>query len=256
MDSPTTESPKQEGNPSRYSKAILLLIVASAFLVLFIQFRQYLDLDFLATKEAALRQYQAAHPWLVFGAAFIIYVVVTGLSIPGATVLTLVYSWYFGFWPAFLLVSFASTSGATVAFLTSRFLVRDSIQAKFGDRLESFNRHLEQDGAFYLFTLRLIPLVPFFVINLVMGLTPLRTRTYWWVSQLGMAPGTAVYVYAGSSVPKLTTLAEEGVAAVFSPQQLLQFTIAFGLLGLFPTLTKLALSKLGKSPVVTAEEEQ
>jgi len=156
--------------------------------------------------------------------------------------LSLVYGWYFGFVPALVLVSFASTAGATVAFLTSRYLLRDSVHSKFGARLNSFNAHLEAEGAFYLFTLRLIPLVPFFVINLVMGLTPVKARTYWWVSQLGMLPGTAVYVYAGSRVPNLIELAEKGAAAVFSASQLLQLGIAFGLLGLFPLCVKSALS--------------
>jgi uncharacterized membrane protein YdjX (TVP38/TMEM64 family) len=119
--------------------------------------------------------------------------------------------------------------------------LRESVQSKFGSRLESFNQHLAEEGAFYLFTLRLIPLVPFFVINLVMGLTPLKVRTYWWVSQIGMLPGTAVYVYAGSRVPNLTELAEKGAAAVFSPSQLIQLTVAFALLGLFPLVVKHAL---------------
>jgi uncharacterized membrane protein YdjX (TVP38/TMEM64 family) len=137
-----------------------------------------------------------------------------------------------------VLVSFASTAGATVAFLTSRYLLRESVQSKFGPRLQSFNRHLEQEGAFYLFTLRLVPLVPFFVINLVMGLTALRARTFWWVSQVGMLPGTLVYVYAGSSVPNLSQLADKGVAAVFSPSQGLQLALAFTLLGIFPIAVK------------------
>ncbi|MFK8111010.1 MAG: TVP38/TMEM64 family protein [Rubripirellula sp.] len=233
---------------SKYAKPLLLLVMVSAFAVVFTQYGQYFQLDFLATKEAELREFQAANPWKVYGLAFLLYVSVTGLSLPGAAVLTLVYGWYFGFWPAFLVVSFASTAGATIAFLSSRYLLRDSIQAKFGDRLESFNEHLTEEGAFYLFTLRLIPL-PFFVINLVMGLTPIKTSTFWWVSQLGMLPGTMVYVYAGSRVPNLTRLAEEGASAVFSPDQLLQFLIAFGLLGAFPAITKLLLNKFRKPGV-------
>jgi uncharacterized membrane protein YdjX (TVP38/TMEM64 family) len=223
----------------KYRKLLILIIVAAIAGCLAWQFGDYLKLEYLATQENQLREFQQQYPILVFGAAFCIYVIVTGLSLPGAAPLTLLYGWYFGFAPTLVLVSFASTAGATISFLTSRYLLRDSIEKKFGDRLAVFNMHLESQGAFYLFTLRLIPVVPFFVINLVMGLTPLSTRTYWWVSQLGMLPGTAVYVYAGSSVPHLSQLAEQGAAAVLSPQQLLQLFIAFALLGFFPLLVKL-----------------
>ncbi len=220
-----------------------MLVLAIAIIALVItQFGQYLSLDYLATKESELRQFQSDHPVLIYGLAFVLYVVVTGLSLPGAAALTLVYGWYFGFLPSVLIVSFASTAGATVAFLASRYLLRDAVQSKFGSRLELFNDHLESEGAFYLFTLRLIPLVPFFVINLVMGLTPVKARTFWWVSQAGMFPGTLVYVYAGSRVPNLTELAEKGAAAVLTPSQLLQLTFAFALLGIFPLVAKHALA--------------
>ncbi|MEM1068012.1 MAG: TVP38/TMEM64 family protein [Planctomycetota bacterium] len=219
-------------------KPIAFVAIVVTGLVLFFQFGEYLKLDYLATQETQLRAFQAEHPFLVFGIAFVVYVTMTGLSLPGAAALSLLYAWYFGFAPGVILISFASTTGATVAFLTSRFFFRDSVQSKFGDRLVTFNRHLEEEGAFYLFTLRLIPLVPFFVINLVMGLTPIRTTKFWWVSQIGMLPGTAVYVYAGSRVPSLQTLADEGARAVFTPGQLGQITVAFVLLGIFPLITK------------------
>lgn len=229
----------------KYGKLVALLIVAGIAGGLAWQFGAYLKLDYLATQENQLREFQQLYPVLVFGAAFLIYVVVTGLSLPGAAPLTLLYGWYFGFAPTLVLVSFASTAGATISFLTSRYLLRGSIEQKFGDRLQTFNKHLESEGAFYLFTLRLIPVVPFFVINLVMGLTPISTRTYWWVSQLGMLPGTAVYVYAGSSVPNLSQLAEQGAAAVLSPEQLFQLFIAFALLGIFPLLVKRIMKWIG-----------
>ncbi|MBT5925704.1 MAG: TVP38/TMEM64 family protein, partial [Verrucomicrobia bacterium] len=133
-----------------------------------------------------------------------------------------------------LLVSFASTAGASMAFLLSRFFLNDLIQFKFGDRLDKFNEALKKEGAFYLFTLRLIPAVPFFVINLVMGLTPIPTRTFWWVSQLGMLPGTAVFVYAGSQFPSLSILAEKGGSGILTPQ----LVLAFILLGVFPIAVK------------------
>jgi uncharacterized membrane protein YdjX (TVP38/TMEM64 family) len=197
-------------------------------------FGDSLTLDNLADQETTLRDYRANHPVLVYGIAFAIYVAVTGLSLPGAAVLTLAFGWYFGVVRGLVLVSFASTLGATIAFLLSRYLLRDTIQAKFGDKLKSFNENLQREGAFYLFTLRLIPAVPFFVINVVMGLTPMKTRTFWWVSQLGMLAGTAVFVYAGSTFPTLAALAEEGASGIITPQLLAAFVV----LGLFPLVAK------------------
>ncbi|MEM6799076.1 MAG: VTT domain-containing protein, partial [Planctomycetota bacterium] len=152
--------------------------------------------------------------------------------------LTLLMGWYFGVVRGTVLVSFASTAGATIAFLFSRFLLRDTIQSKFGEKLRWFNEQFDKDGAFFLFTLRLVPVVPFFLINALMGLTRIKTATFWWVSQVGMLAGTAVYVYAGSAVPNLTTLANEGVNAVFTASFLRNITIAFALLGAFPLVAK------------------
>ena len=195
-----------------------------------------------------MKAYYAAHPWIVISLAFLIYVVVTGL-IPVATALSLVYAWFFGFTRGLILISFASTAGATIAFLISRYLFRDWIQAKFADRLLTFNQALEKDGAVYLFMLRLVPAVPFFVINAVMGLTHLRTWTFCWVSQLGMLAGTAVYVYAGSRIPDLQTIEKEGVNAIFTTSQLTQLTIALVLLGLFPLVVKKLASRFGSKQV-------
>ena len=128
-----------------------------------------------------------------------------------------------------VLISFASTTGATIAFLLSRYLFRSAIQEKFGKRLLRFNEALQREGPFYLFTLRLIPAIPFFVINVVMGLTPLKTFTYWWVSQLGMLPATFVYVYAGSSVPTLAQLAERGTSGILTPRILGALVFAWAL---------------------------
>ena len=219
-------------------KAIMLCLVLLAAVVCFFAVRQYLDIGFLASQEQLLQDYYRSNPVIVLAAAFAIYATVTGLSVPGASPMSLVMAWFFGFSTALVLISFASTAGATIAFLISRYLFRDWIQASFGGRLEKFNTALEEEGAFYLFTLRLIPLVPFFVINSVMGLTKLRTTTFWWVSQLGMLAGTAVYCYAGSRIPDLQTLREQGVGAVINQQQLTQITIALVLLGLFPIVAK------------------
>jgi uncharacterized membrane protein YdjX (TVP38/TMEM64 family) len=211
-----------------------LVAVLTIGLVAYSQFGDALTLANLAQKEQELRSVREQHPLLAYVLSFLLYVLVTGLSLPGSVPLTLAYGWFFGWWRAVLLVSVASTSGATVAFLLSRYLLRDWVQAKFGHRLKSFNENLAREGAFYLFTLRLIPAVPFFVINVVMGLTPMRTWTYWWVSQVGMLAGTMVFVYAGSSVPELSELAERGVGGILSPQLFL----ALALLGLFPIAVK------------------
>ena len=236
---PSTESPSSN---TRFIKPIVLALLVIAVSVLFIQYREFLSLETMAAKETQLREYQSRHPILVYGIAFFAYVIATGLSLPGAAALTLVFGWYFGFWPALVMISFASTIGATMAFLLSRYFLGGWVQNKFGHRLGTFNEQLDQKGAFFLFSLRLVPAVPFFVINLVMGLTKMKTGTFYWVSQIGMLLGTAVYVYAGSRVPALNTLAADGVKAVFSASQLFQIAIAFTLLGLFPLITKLVLS--------------
>lgn len=237
-ESATHPMPARQPRPA--IKLLVLAVVLGAAVAGYLKFGDTLSLDSLASREQSLRDYQAGHPVMVVGIAFAIYVVVTGLSLPGAAVLTLVFAWFFGFGRGLVLVSFASTAGATVAFLVSRFVLRDTIQAKFGEKLAGFNAALEREGAFYLFTLRLIPVVPFFVINLVMGLTPLKTRTYWWVSQVGMLPGTAVYVYAGSQFPSLQVLAEKGAGGIFTPQ----LFIAFAILGLFPIAVKKIMARV------------
>jgi len=246
----TNEQGQAKDTPPKSSwwKFGIFAIVAIVAVVLYTQFGSYLSLASLAEQESTLRDYQSQHPVLVFGIAFLIYVAVTGMSLPGAAALTLMYGWYFGFGEGLVLVSFASTLGATVAFLLSRYLFRDAIMKRFGSRLEKFNESLEQEGAFYLFTLRLIPAVPFFIVNAVMGLTPVKTRTFWWVSQLGMLAGTAVFVYAGSSVPNLTTLADKGVNAAFSSTQMMQIVGAFALLGVFPLVARWAIRFWKKNP--------
>jgi len=228
------------------SKLFAFLTVAGVAAILFIQFGHLLSLSFLAQRETQLRQVQIESPIVVFGIACLAYVAVTGLSLPGAAVLTLLFGWYFGFVQGLILVSFASTAGASIAFLLSRFLFRESMEKRFGPRLASFNRSLADQGAFYLFSLRLIPAIPFFVINAIMGLTPMKLRTFWWVSQLGMLPGTAVYIYAGSSVPSLQRLANEGVKAVFSPAQLTQILAALIALGMLPWVMRFP-TKAGKT---------
>lgn len=230
---------------TRY-KLLIGIGVAIAIIAGYFLLHDVLTLDALAKQEVRLREFQLRRPILIYGLAFAFYTAVTGLSLPGATGLTLAYAWFFGFFRGFVLVSFASTSGATLAFLLSRFLFRSAIQRRFGERLEKFNEMLARDGPFYLFTLRLVPAVPFFVINAVMGLTPISALTFWWVSQLGMLPGTGVYVYAGASVPSLQSLADDGIRSVFSAGQLSRLLIAFALLGVLPLIVRWGLRRFGK----------
>ena len=236
--SPDSPSPAVRHSPWR--RLALLVIVIGVISALGYLLGDELSLSALAQREAQFRALQQQQPVLVYVAAFAIYVIVTGLSLPGASAMSLLIGWLFGFWRALILVSFASTSGATLAFLLSRYLLRDWIQGRFGDRLHRFNDALDREGAFYLFTLRLIPAVPFFVINAVMGLTRIPVWTFWWVSQLGMLAGTCVYVYAGSTVPDLQTLAAHGARGILSPQLL----IAFAGLGLFPLIARRVLQRL------------
>jgi pyruvate/2-oxoglutarate dehydrogenase complex dihydrolipoamide dehydrogenase (E3) component/uncharacterized membrane protein YdjX (TVP38/TMEM64 family) len=191
---------------------------------------RYLTLEQLRAHQAGVQQYYASHPWQAALGYFLVYVIVTGLSLPGATVLTLFGGAVFGLLWATLIVSFASSIGATLAFLVSRLLLRDWVQARFGDRLKPVNDGVAREGAFYLFALRLVPVFPFFVINLVMGLTPIRAWTFYWVSQVGMLAGTVVYVYAGTQLSELRLSAG--------------LVVAFTLLGLFPLAAKKALAAL------------
>ncbi|MEP3477755.1 MAG: TVP38/TMEM64 family protein [Fuerstiella sp.] len=206
-------------------------------------FGDSLKLSNLASKENELRRYQSTNPFLVSGIAFMLYVALAALSLPGAGVMTIAFGWYFGFVRGVVLASFASTAGATLAFLMSRYFLRDMIQRKFGGRLASFNDSLKREGAFYLFSLRLFFAIPFLVVNAVMGLTPVKTSTFWWVSQLGMLPATTLLVYAGSQFPDLKTVAENGSAQMFSPQLIAAFIV----LGLFPLAVKTLIAKFRPS---------
>ena len=227
--------PQLHGNGVKFALLAILLVVAVGGYWLF---GERLSFDYLATQESALRGYRQGHPVLAVIVAIAVYVAVAGFSLPGAVVLTLVCGWYFGFWQGLLVVSFGSTGGATLAFLLTRYILRDWVQRKFAKRLQTIDEALDREGSFYLFTLRLIPAVPFFVINVVMGLTKIRVTTFWWVSQLGMLPGTAAYVYAGATVPSLKQLAEEGIGKVISWQLLLAFII----LGVLPLVIKRAMA--------------
>jgi uncharacterized membrane protein YdjX (TVP38/TMEM64 family) len=217
-------------------KLLLLTIIAALVIAFFaLDLHHVLTLAELKTRQQAFAAYYAGHRAATLVLYFLLYVAVTALSLPGAAVLTLAGGALLGFWPALVAISFASTLGATLAFLSSRFLLRDWIQQRFADKLKTVNDGIVRDGAFYLFTLRLVPIFPFFIINLILGLTPLRTRTFTWVSQLGMLPGTAVYVNAGTQLGRIERLAD-----IFSPELIL----AFALLGLFPLIARIIVAVL------------
>ena len=208
---------------------ILAVVIAAVFAVFYFDVTAYLQLDALRESLDDLLIWKAENPLTSAIIYFAAYVAVTGLSIPGAAIMTLAGGALFGFWFGLLLVSFASSIGATLAFLVSRTLLRDWVQEKFGSHLTALNEGFEREGAFYLFTLRLVPLFPFFVINLLMGLLPITAWRFYWVSQLGMLAATAVYVNAGTQLAEI-----DGLAGIVSPPLL----ISFILLGIFPLLAK------------------
>ncbi len=209
--------------------AVLLLAGIAAFFAL--DLGRYLSLAFLKQSQSSFQAVFAQQPVWVTLVFFAVYVAVTGLSLPGAVFMTLAAGAGFGLVLGTVVVSFASTLGATLAMLAARYLLRDSIQARFGKRLDEINKGIHKEGAFYLFSLRLIPVVPFFALNLLMGLTQIRTWTYFWVSQLGMLAGTVVYVNAGTQIAKIDSLQSIASPALIG---------SFVLLGVLP----LAVNKL------------
>ena len=212
------------------SRIALLLLIASLVAGFFIfDLGQYLTLDYIKSQQAQLDGLVAAHPLVIAAAYFLIYVLVTAVSLPGAAIMTLAAGAMFGLWWGLLLVSFASTIGATLAMLVARFVLRDQVSRRFERQLNGINKGVEREGAFYLFTLRLVPLFPFFAINLIMGLTKISVPVYFVVSQIGMLAGTLVFVNAGTQLAQV-----ESLAGIISPELLL----SFALLGVFPLLGK------------------
>jgi uncharacterized membrane protein YdjX (TVP38/TMEM64 family) len=220
-------------------KAVLALVLIGAIAAYFIfDLGQYLSLENFKASQADIVAAKDANPALYIAGFFLLYVAVTGLSIPGAAIMTLVAGALFGVVVGTLIVSFASTMGATLAFLSSRYLLRDWVQGKFGERLRAVDDGLEKDGAFYLFTLRLIPVFPFFVINLLMGLTRIKTGTFFWVSQIGMLPATIVFVNAGTQISRI-----ESTAGLLSPTLIASFVA----LALFPWAAKAIVAVVKRS---------
>jgi uncharacterized membrane protein YdjX (TVP38/TMEM64 family) len=221
--------------------AVVGLIVLGMLAFRYFELGQYLSLGYIKSSQEKFQALYQSHRVLVIAGYMAIYIVVTALSLPGAVVMTLAGGGLLGLVVGTITVSFASTIGATLACVVSRFLLRDWVQRKFGNKLATINAGIEKEGAFYLFSLRLVPVFPFFVINLLMGLTRMRLFTFFWVSQIGMLPGTVVFVNAGRQLAQIDSL-----SGILSPGVLL----SFALLGLFPIAVKKLLAlykrKFGK----------
>ncbi|KAF0101173.1 MAG: mercuric reductase, partial [Hyphomonadaceae bacterium] len=220
-------------------KLITIAIIAIAIFAFFASGLQHqLSFENLKSSLGSLIAAKDASPFLFIGGFMIIYIISAAFSLPIVVPLSLGAGAIFGVIEGTIIVSFASTIGATCSFLVSRFLLRDSLEAKFGARLAAINEGMKRDGAFYLFSLRLIPLFPFWLINLLMGLTKLKTWTFYWVSQVGMLLGTIVYVNAGTQLAQL-----DSMAGILSPNLI----ISFAILGMFPWFAKVLMAQLRKA---------
>jgi len=208
---------------------VALVVVALVAAYFLFDIGQYLSLEFLQAKRKMLVAHATENPVSSIATFFLLYVVAAVISIPGISLLSIGAGAIFGSFTGFILVSFAATIGATVAFLLSRYLFKNVIENKFSSQVKSINAGIEKEGAFYLFTMRLIPLIPFFLINLVMGLTNMKTSVFYIVSQIGMIPTSAIFTYSGNQLAKIETMKD-----ILSPGLLL----AFALLGIFPFAAK------------------
>ena len=222
---------------------VIVIVVFALSAWWFFDLGSYLQLETLQQGIGGLREWCANNPLLAGLIFFTGYIVVTALSLPGSAVMTLAGGALFGFWYAMLLVSFASSIGATLAFLVSRLLLRDWVQQRFSRHLSALNRGFAKDGSFYLFSLRLVPIFPFFMINLLMGLLPIRPWPFYWVSQLGMLPATVVFVNAGTQLGQL-----ESLYGIIS----LPLLGSFALLALFPFIARWLLAALKPRLILAA----
>jgi len=214
---------------------LLILFVALLFAFIGLNLDQYLSLAYFSQQKENIFSYQAQHPVLTASIYFVVYVIVTALSLPAAAVITLIGGAIFGLAKGVILVSFASTIGATISFLIARTLLRDAVEKRFANSLKTINKGIEKDGNFYLFGLRLVPLFPFVAVNLLMGLTTIRTSRYFVISQLGMLPGTLVFVNAGTQLAQVDTISDVTSPALF---------FSFVLLGVSPILAKKLLASV------------
>jgi len=229
------------------TKLILVaLLVIAVFGYIMLDLGQYLTLEYAQSQLSNIQDYKNENFAQTAVIYFIGYVIATGLSIPGAIIITLLGGAIFGLFWGTLLVSFASSIGATLAFLASRVLLRDWVQRRFGDYLAPLNKGIEKDGSFYLFSIRMVPLFPFFVVNLLMGLTAIRTTSFYLASQAGMLIGTAVYVNAGSELSQISSL-----SGLVSPPVLGSLV----LLGVFPLIAKLILNSIQRNKALQSFEK-
>jgi uncharacterized membrane protein YdjX (TVP38/TMEM64 family) len=210
----------------------VLLLSLISIAIAFVFYRDHL-FQVLISTETSLRDTQQSYPITIALVGLVIYILVAGLT-PGAAFLSLVFGWFFGLWQGTLLVSFGSTAGATLMFLLSRYILRDWVLASNNSHLQKVQAAFERDGAYYLFSLRLIPAVPFFLVNILMGLTGIHVQTFWWVSQIGMLPGTIAYIYAGTTLPSLKAIQSGDLGQILS----WQLVLAFSILGLLPWAMK------------------
>ena len=214
---------------SKAKVALVIGIIALVILMVFFDISAYLSFSSIKAQQDTIAHFYQQHPISFPAVFFLAYVMMTAVSFPGAAIMTLLAGALFGVILGSIIVSFASTLGATLAFLTARYLFQEGLQSQYGDYLKTINEGIEKEGAYYLLTLRLVPLFPFFVINLLMGLTKIRISIYYWISQLGMLPATVIYVNAGTQLASLDSL-----SGILSPQVL----SAFVLLGVFPIVVK------------------
>ncbi|MBT4963672.1 MAG: TVP38/TMEM64 family protein [Francisellaceae bacterium] len=209
--------------------SFFMMLIALIFSFFFFDLHSFFTLEYIKSSQKKFNIYFQEQPLVTIGIYFLIYVITTSFSFPGAALLTLLGGALFGVFLGTVVVSFASTIGATLAFLGARYLFRDMIQNKYSNKLQSINDGVDKEGAFYLFSLRLIPILPFFFVNLIMGLTKMKASQYFFVSQIGMLPGTIAYVYAGTALSKIEYL-----------KDILHFEVimAFAVLGLLPLISK------------------
>ncbi|MGM0424250.1 MAG: TVP38/TMEM64 family protein [Thermodesulfobacteriota bacterium] len=233
-----------------YKKLAIVTVIALLVILFFaIGLHQYMTLGYLQQSRDTFQGLYAEHNLLVLLSFFLFYIIVVAVNLPGATIMTLAAGALFGFWVGLVLVSFASSIGATLACMAARYLLRDWTQAKLGSWYDKVNSGIEKEGPFYLFTMRLIPAIPFFVINLGMALTNMRLITFYWVSQVGMLAGTAVYVNAGRQLGQISKMSD-----ILSPSLIISFVI----LGIFPLAIKKSVNfiraKTGHGQITPKEE--
>lgn len=212
--------------------------VAALVIVAVWQCSECFSLDYLASKEGALRSFQSDHPYLLYSIVFVIYTIGFAIGLPFAALMTIIVGWFFDFIPALILSSVGSSVGAALTFMTSRYFFRERMEKWLGGTMERFKHELDDGAPFYLFVSRLIPQIPFVLVNLVMGLSPISLRTFFWVSQLSMLPVLIIFVWIGNSLPSLGTIADKGISSVLSWQLML----GIAAMGIVPLMIRLGLN--------------